>query len=1102
MAHASHNIAQAFATSPDGRRVIVAGRDYLRLATLSSDPPSASLDDAQNLLANTRRHMNLSSNDVQWRPRHPSQVATGANNGDVILWDTEKKGDALFRTIKAPSSARAVNRLSFNPEEPQQLLVASHERTVRMWDVDQRSQQFTFATNAEVRDVQWSPHNRHAFAAGLENGMTQIFDVRQAKRHLALFQAHQGPVYAVEWHPEERGVLATGGRDRAIKVWELETALGSGGPSASSVGSAAGGGGITGGRSWQDWIAAPAAPSSSSSSVAPQQQQQQTPIGSHTYAVLTLGAVARLKWRPGTGTEQRWHIASCAGTYDVQPHVWDVRRPSNALYSLRGHREMCCGITFLGPPIATPSSGHILLSISKEPRLLFHPLSQLEPPYARMPPVALCWSPHDDILCANNPTIVALREHHAAAAIPGAPAAAAAAAEAEQRAAADRVAQAGGKKIGGIRPAGEKGRSADSLPSVSAPSSPKMRPAAGGTVPASPKALPTAGAQPPMSPSMQPIPPPPPPPAPAPHTPPRYFSTSTTSLPQLPPLNASESSESAGAGGGGGTSSNMEAAPPSPPPLYSGACARFDAQTIHSAMASSMAMPDASELAELAAIFQPPAEQTDGSGGGGGEGAAAASEADAAGVRRSSAGERTPSQHPSRTPSMPTTPLMLPSSIVSSTTSLPQLPPAVQQSSASASHPLLPPSLLGAATVGAATAPTLPSDARLNMLTCPSPLPPAHSPKLTHSQPQLPATTTTTDLLPLSMASVLEEAEGEEEAMAFAMAQAMSAMGGAAVSGDGRQEDGDGSSRLLSASERVKVMAMGYRVTGASVGELCAHNAMVATQAGEVQLASTWQALDFILRELGEADENDALNAGSARVGVALEEAEEAPPLLPPSIDSPSPIPPLDEAAEAAAAATAAATATNGVSPLLTTNGLGMSADDSREALLSVILPVVESLLEHHAERGDAQTCAVLARTLRPVSEKLAPKGRIRKWTLGYVEQLHRLQLFGLANAVIKQSDDERVQQLNQRSTTVTVGGGGASSSQNKPARARCSVCQLPVRGLHSWNQGCGHGGHAECMRAWFAAGNLECPTGCGHICCLRPPPASLESKVSCVPCR
>ena len=230
MAHASHNIAQAFATHPDGRRVIVAGRDYYA-ATLSSDPPSASLDDAQNLLANTRRHMNLSSNDVQWRPRHPSQVATGANNGDVILWDTEKKGDALFRTIKAPSSARAVNRLSFNPEEPQQLLVASHERTVRMWDVDQRSQQFTFATNAEVRDVQWSPHNHHTFAAGLENGMTQIFDVRQAKRHLALFQAHQGPVYAVEWHPEERGVLATGGRDRAIKVWELETALGSGGPS-------------------------------------------------------------------------------------------------------------------------------------------------------------------------------------------------------------------------------------------------------------------------------------------------------------------------------------------------------------------------------------------------------------------------------------------------------------------------------------------------------------------------------------------------------------------------------------------------------------------------------------------------------------------------------------------------------------------------------------------------------------------------------------------------------------------------------------------------------------------------------------------------------
>ena len=65
-------------------------RAVLRLADLTSGSP---LEEAHNVLANTRRHINLSSNDVQWRPYHASQVATGANNGDVLLWNTEKKGE-------------------------------------------------------------------------------------------------------------------------------------------------------------------------------------------------------------------------------------------------------------------------------------------------------------------------------------------------------------------------------------------------------------------------------------------------------------------------------------------------------------------------------------------------------------------------------------------------------------------------------------------------------------------------------------------------------------------------------------------------------------------------------------------------------------------------------------------------------------------------------------------------------------------------------------------------------------------------------------------------------------------------------------------------
>ncbi|KAI9144603.1 hypothetical protein BKA69DRAFT_809018 [Paraphysoderma sedebokerense] len=47
----------------------------------------------------------------------------------------------------------------------------------------------------------------------------------------------------------------------------------------------------------------------------------------------------------------------------------------------------------------------------------------------------------------------------------------------------------------------------------------------------------------------------------------------------------------------------------------------------------------------------------------------------------------------------------------------------------------------------------------------------------------------------------------------------------------------------------------------------------------------------------------------------------------------------------------------------------------------------------------------------------------------------------------------------------------------------RCSICHLSVKGLTIFCPVCGHGGHAEHIRDWFAEGNKACPTGCGCKC-------------------
>lgn len=68
-----------------------------------------------------------------------------------------------------------------------------------------------------VRDVQFSPHVHHTFAAVSENGNIQLWDLRRPDKCFHQFTAHSGPIFACDWHPESSW-LATASRDKTIKV--------------------------------------------------------------------------------------------------------------------------------------------------------------------------------------------------------------------------------------------------------------------------------------------------------------------------------------------------------------------------------------------------------------------------------------------------------------------------------------------------------------------------------------------------------------------------------------------------------------------------------------------------------------------------------------------------------------------------------------------------------------------------------------------------------------------------------------------------------------------------------------------------------------------
>lgn len=155
----------------------------------------------------------------------------------------------------------------------------------------------------------------------------------------------------------------------------------------------------------------------------------------------------------------------------------------------------------------------------------------------------------------------------------------------------------------------------------------------------------------------------------------------------------------------------------------------------------------------------------------------------------------------------------------------------------------------------------------------------------------------------------------------------------------------------------------------------------------------------------------------------------------------------------------------------------------------------VKQLTEWYLHEGDIQMCIMIVLLF---GYHNGPVYRPEEWFHSYITHLKRCQLFVEATEMTRDCPFELVRRTNQESTTfysscsrcmkpVMQGKHSAywiCERCEKPTGS-CSVCHLPVRSVYVNCRGCGHGGHIEHMREWFAESN-ECPTGCGHQCRLK----------------
>ncbi|ETV92613.1 hypothetical protein H310_13067 [Aphanomyces invadans] len=286
-------------------------------------------------------------------------------------------------------------------------------------------------------------------------------------------------------------------------------------------------------------------------------------------------------------------------------------------------------------------------------------------------------------------------------------------------------------------------------------------------------------------------------------------------------------------------------------------------------------------------------------------------------------------------------------------------------------------------------------------------------------------------------------------------------------------------------------LAQTYELHGPSFHAICAHNARAAAVAGCMHLSKTWIILEILYEKRTNATSHKELAPPSN----GTTEAQQGGPAhgnqtstLLAQLDEVNPMHgveayPYDEAKELMVASPKSQT-------------YGKSADVSR--IQDILL---KELLEYYSEAGDVQSCTTISAAMSYVTsiETLMGKGWLQQVYMHYIDLLHQLQLYSVANDMVKNCPDVGIKQMNMKATTIYTSCSKCTKAIEAlpPKIAKvakkalcsncfnvtvCALCELPVSGLYAWCPVCSHGGHLDHMHDWFATEQL-CPTGCSHVC-------------------
>ena len=163
-------------------------------------------------------------------------MLSGGADSSVFLWDLESAETPLkrhtYRPSVKPKKASTAHRfgvthLSFYPFDSLAFLSTSYDHTLKIYATETLTLSASFDLDSVVYSHGLSPIADHLLVAcATQHPAVRLVDLRSGASAHSL-AGHQGAVLSVAWSPRDEYVLASGGSDGAVRLWDIRRSAGS-----------------------------------------------------------------------------------------------------------------------------------------------------------------------------------------------------------------------------------------------------------------------------------------------------------------------------------------------------------------------------------------------------------------------------------------------------------------------------------------------------------------------------------------------------------------------------------------------------------------------------------------------------------------------------------------------------------------------------------------------------------------------------------------------------------------------------------------------------------------------------------------------------------